>query len=518
MAKKQKKNEKAELAFKFIQNLTNTKGKWAGKPFVLLPWQEKLITDLYGDVDKKGIRRKRLCYCEIPKKNGKSELAAAIALKQLVADGEIGGEVYSAAADRMQAGIVYSIAASMVRNNKYLSNRLKIIDSQKRIVDEETNSFYQVLSSEAYTKHGINPSAIVFDELHAQPDRELWDTLVEGTDTAREQQLIFAITTAGIWNINHICWEIREHARQVIDGIIQDDSFLPVIYSADINDDWESPDVWKRVNPSLGYIFDISKIQKHYEEVKVTPARQNNFRRFRLNQWVQESSRWISMEIWDSCRGNYSAESLRGRICFGGLDLSSTTDLSAFVLVFPPVDSNEHWKVLCKAYIPERSILIRAKRDRVPYLMWKEQGYITATPGNVIDYEYIKKDILNSSVMYKLESLAFDPWGAVKLSTELSEYHGINMVEFRQGYKSMSPAMKELYRKIISREIEHDGNPVLRWCADNVVITMDPTENIKADKSKSTERIDLIVALVMSMGGCMSDKKSIYESRGVITL
>ena len=492
---------KARHAIQFIETLcTHTKGQWAGKPFKLIPWQKDAVWKLFGTVRESGYRQYRQCYAEVPKKNGKSELGAGVGLLGLCGDGEIGGEVYSAAADKEQAGLIYAVAAQMVRQNYVLSNRLKVIDSRKRIVDYKTNSFYQVLSSETASKHGLNPSIILFDEIHAQKTRELWDVLVEGSDYARAQQLVLAMTTAGVYDVNSICWEVREHARQVMEGLIEDKSVLPVMFFADKDkDDWRDEEVWKRVNPSLGHIFDIEKIREDYDKIKNYPARVNNFKRFRLNMWVNQLIRWMPMESWDLCNKPVTPEMLVKRPCYGGLDLSSTTDLTAFLLIFPPWEDDLLWRVVCNFYVPEETIMQRSKEDRVPYHIWRDQGYITATTGNVIDTDYIRRDVVRAAEIYDLQELGYDPWGAVKLATDLDNKDGIPMVEVRQGYKTLSPAMKEMYKLISACLVAHGGHPVLRWCADNLVVDMDAAENVKPAKNKARERIDGIVAFVTGM-------------------
>ena len=526
--------EKAIRAINFIQTLcTHTKGKWAGSAFRLLDWQWLLIWRLFGTCKKNGFRQYRKAYVEIPKKNGKSELAAAIALILLCGDDEIGAEVYSAASDTDQASLVYDVAAQMVRQNKILKRRLKVIDSRRRIVDPKTNSFYRVLSAEVETKHGLNPHGIIFDELHAQPNSHLWDVLTEGTDYARSQQLIFAVTTAGIYDQNNVCWREREHARQVAEGTIIDDTTLPVIYSGDRDkDDWQDPKVWKRLNPSIGQIFDIDKIKTDAELVKQQPHRLNNFLRFRLNMWVNQISRWMPMDHWDACDLRFNSIDLIGRHCYGGLDLSSVNDLTSLVLVFPPISEGETWKALSHFFIPEDNITERARTDRVPYDMWRRAGYMTATPGNAIDYSFIRKYISGHMPgtkekwancidnLYRVDEIAFDRWGAEKIATELAETDGINMVRYGQGYKDMSGPTKYLLSLVLRHEINFGKNPVLRWCADNMVIRVDAAENIKPDKEKARERIDGVVALVMALGRASLhfDSISVYEERGLRTL
>ena len=497
--------EQAQRAIDFFQKLcTNTKGEWAGQRFNLIGWQRDLLWELFGRVTKDGYRQYRTCYAEIPKKNGKSELAAGVALKCLVADGEEGGEVYSAANDREQASIVFNVAADMVRNSPVLSRRLDIVDSRKRIVDHKTRSFYQALSRETCTKHGFNPSAIIVDELHAHKTRELYDILVEGTDTARRQQLVFIITTAGIYDVESICWEVREHARQVRDGIVEDPSVLPIMYFADKNEDWTDETVWRRVNPSLDHIFTIDKIRKHYDEVRQQPSRENNFRRYRLNQWVSQVERWMPMDKWDECGGEIKRESLLKRTCYGGLDLSSSVDLSAFALLFPPGDGLDRWTTILRFFMPKENVDEKARKDGVPYDMWIRAGLIVSTPGNVIDYAFIREEVRNAAQLYDLRQLAYDPWGAVKLISELQDDLDPQrdkdvLVECRQGYKSLSPPTKELMNLVLARKLNHGNNPVLRWCADNVVVEKDPAENIKPTKAKAKNRIDGIVALIMAL-------------------
>lgn len=500
--------EKAVKVIRFIQTLcTHTKGKWAGKKFILLVWQFVLIWRLFGKCVESGLRQFRTCYCEIPKKNGKSELAAAIALYMLCADGEQGAEVYSAAADTGQAGLVYEVAAQMVRNSSVLSRRLKIIDSRKRIVYFKTNSFYQVLSSESYTKHGINPSCIIFDELHSQPNDELWRVLTSGTDYAREQQLVFAISTAGIYDKNSIWWKIREKARQIKDGILKNASFLPILYIADKEkDNPEDRKLWERVNPSLGHIFTIEKIEKDFNEAKQDPVDYIDFLRFRLNIPVNQINKWMPMDHWDRCAGRINEDHLKNRLCCGGLDLASKTDLTAFVLVFPPIPGDQKWIVVPKFYVPEDTIIKRSRQDNVRYDIWADRGLITATPGNVIDNAFIENDVLEASKKYNLQEVGFDPWGATDTAVRLTDNHGISMIEMRQGTRTMSEPAKDLLVKVMKTELNHGGHEVLRWCADNLVMKKDVNENVQPAKDKATDRIDGMVALIMAHGRAMFHK------------
>ena len=506
----------------FERELIHTKGKWAGCQFKLLPWQlNDVIIPAFGTLKADGRRQYRFVYVEVPKKNGKSELASGIAIYGLVGDGEMGAEVYSASNDREQASLVYNPAEYMVYNSPHLSKRLRPIPSRKRIIDHATNSFYQVLSSESFTKHGLNPHLVIYDEIHASPNRELYDVLTDGTDAAREQQLVFIITTAGIDDHNSIGYELKEKARQVRDGIIEDPEFLPVIYAIEDEEDWEDPEVWKKCNPSFGHIFDLEKFEGAYRDALIYPEKKVNFQRLRLNKWVGQISRWIPMEDWDACEKPFDKESLITRKCFGGLDLSSIEDLTAFILVFPPVEENEDWKVLCKFYVPEENIFQRQQKDRVPYDLWARAGHLIKTSGSRIDYEYIRRDVINTSKIYNLVEVAYDPWNATTIATKLAEEDGIEMLEHRQGFKSMSPPLKELLSKIKGHELAHNGHPVLRWNADNFVVKVDESENVRPAKNKARERIDGIVALAMAYGRAAYDfqkNKSVYETRGLVVL
>lgn len=511
--------DKANNTIKFIESLKHGKGRWSGQKFKLLDWQLGIINPLFGMVDEFGLRQYRTCYVEIPKKNGKSELAAAVALKLLFADNEPGAEVYSAAADRSQASLVFNVAANMVRNNPILSNRCKIIDSQKRIVVYKTSSFYCALSADVKTKHGLNASGIIFDELHAQPNRELWDVLTLGSGAARTQPLIFAITTAG-YDRNSICWEQHEYADRILKGIVDDPRFLPIIYGVPESENWEDESNWTTANPSLGHILRIEDLREDFKKAKETPSLQNSFRRLRLNQWTQSATRFIDLSKWDECTFKIDINSLRNRECYGGLDLSSTTDLTALSLVFPPSAMYPFYFALFYFWIPEERMHEKIKIDRVPYDIWSRDGIVEATPGDLIDYDYVVKTLVELRKMFNIKEVAFDRWGSAYISTKLTDL-GFNMVEFGQGYASMSPATKDLEAKILSKQIKHQGLPIMRWMMDNLVVQTDPAGNIKPSKEKSSQKIDGCVALAMALDRAVrnyGNKPSVYNERGILSL
>ena len=509
---------KADRAVAFIENLRHTKGKWAGKKFLLLPWQEQIIRDLFGIVGENGKRQFLTAYVEIPKKQGKSELAAAIALYLLYADNEPSAEVYGAACDRSQASIVFDVAKQMVQMTPALLKRSKITAATKRIVNYSNAGFYQVLSAETGTKHGLNVSGLVFDEIHAQPNRKLYDVLTKGSGDAREQPLFFIITTAGT-DKNSICYELHSKALNIKAGRKKDHTFYPVVYGLTETDDWNDESNWYKANPSLGHTISIDRVREAYKNALENPAEENVFKQLRLNIWTSATVCWIPDHIYD--RGNLSIdlESLQGRECYGGLDLSSTSDITAFVLVFPPRGEDEKYIVLPFFWLPEDTLELRCRRDHVLYDVWELQGYIQTTEGNVIHYGFIEKFIEELGEKYHIKEIAFDRWNATQMVQNL-EGMGFTVVPFGQGYKDMSPPSKELYKLLMEGNINHGGHPVLKWMAQNVVMRQDPAGNIKPDKEKSVEKIDGIVATIMALDRCIRNKDddgSIYGERGIIS-
>ena len=511
--------KKAQRAVQFINCLKHTKGQWRGVPFELLPWQDTIIRDIFGTVKANGYRQYNSAYIEIPKKNGKSELAAAIALYMTCGDNEWGAEVYGCASDRQQASIVFDVAVDMVDQCPALKKRIKPIMSVKRLVYQPTNSFYQVLSAEAYTKHGLNVHAVVFDELHAQPNRNLYDVMTKGSGDARTQPLFFLITTAGN-DRNSICYEVHQKATDILSGRKIDPTFYSAIYGIEDTDDWGNEENWYKANPSLGYTIDIEKVRAAFQSAKENLAEENLFRQLRLNQWVKQSVRWMQMDRWDECDFPICPESLHGRVCYGGLDLSSTTDITAFVLVFPPLEEDEKFIVLPYFWIPEDNLATRVRRDHVPYDIWEQQGYIKTTEGNVVHYGFIEAFIEELNTKYNIKEIAFDRWGAVQMVQNL-EGMGFTVVPIGQGYKDMSPASKELMKLTLEKKLAHGSNPVLRWMMDNIYVKTDPAGNIKPDKEKSTDRIDGAVALIMALDRAIRNSGysgSVYDNRGILML
>lgn len=465
--------------------------------------------DVYGNVDANGYRKTRFVWVEIPKKNGKSEFASGIALMGLCGpDNEGSPEVYCCAGDIQQARRVFDPARFMAENNAHLREKIKPIHSQKRIVNYSNNGVLQVLSSEVFTKHGLNPSVVVFDEIHAQPNDQLWRVMTEETDVARKQQLVVVLTTAGEADQDQIGYKLHKQVKQIHDGVVKNPNWYVVMYGADEKtDDPGDPKVWKRTNPAIGHIFDMARLKKNYEEVKQRPDKMVDWQRFRLNMWVGQVNRYIMPVDWESCSENYELDDLFGRRCYAGLDLSTKVDLTAFVLLFPPIGDDDKFLIWPYFYLPEDMLLQRQRKDTVPFVLWKKRGFLNATPGNAIDYNFIKHDIINAAKLFDLRTVAFDPWNAGDIATNLNEVYGVPMVEFRQGYKSMSEPTKELQKMIITGEIGHNKNPVMDWCIDNLAVDIDHTaENVKPTKKKSKERIDGAVALIDAIGAWLLDK------------
>jgi phage terminase large subunit-like protein len=509
--------KQADRAVTFINNLKHTKGKWAGKNFDLLPWQEQIIRDIFGIVKENGKRQFQTAYIEIGKKNGKSELAAAVALYLLYADNEPSAEVYGAAADRQQASIVFDVARQMVSMSPALTKRSKVMTAQKRLVNYSNAGFYQVLSAEVGTKHGLNVSGLVLDEVHAQPNRKLYDVLTKGSGDAREQPLFFLITTAGT-DRNSICYELHTKAKEILNGRKADPTFYPVIYGLDETEDWNDEKNWYKANPSLGHTIGIDRVREAYKNALENPAEENVFKQLRLNMWVNSTVCWIPDHIYEKGNTPIDFDRLRGRECYAGLDLSSTSDITAFVMVFPPRTEDENYIVYPHFWLPEDTLELRCRRDHVLYDVWKRQGFINTTEGNVIHYGFIEKYINELGKIYNIKEIAVDRWNATQMTQNLED-DGFTMIPFGQGYKDMSPASKELYKLLIEGKITHGGNPVLKWMAGNIVMHQDPAGNIKPDKEKSVEKIDGIVATIMALDRCVrnaNNSGSVYDSRGIL--
>ena len=502
----------ADLACDFFRDcIKHVKGELAGKPFILEPWQRAIVGSIFGWKRPDGTRRYREVFIFVPRKNGKTTLVAGLIHLVAFTDNEPGAELYSAAADRDQARLVFAQAKGMIHHEPELSSRAQIYTNAIVYPD---NVSYKAVSAEAGTKHGYNTHLAIIDELHAQPNRELVDVLQTSTGSRRQPLLIF-ITTSDYDREGSICNEKHDYAGKVRDGILEDNSLLPVIYEATSKDDWTDAKTWAKANPNLGVSVSWEYIEHECKRAQESPVYENTFKRLHLNIRTEQDVRWLQMAKWDQCGGDIDPLKLLGRPCFAGLDLASTTDISALVLLFPE-DGNA---VLPFFWIPKDTAHERERRDRVPYLTWAREGLIEMTPGNSTDQEFIEHRIIELRAQYDMKQIAVDRWQAQYIMTNLQK-HKIEVVPFGQGYQSMSGPTKELERLVLDGDLNHGGHPVMRWMASNVAVEMDPAGNYKPNKKKSSEKIDGIVALIEALGISMLNEQteSVYSTRGILAL
>jgi phage terminase large subunit-like protein len=504
----------------FIQTL-HAVDDFHGQPFQLLKWQHDVLWDVYGTVKDDGYRQYRYAYLEIPKKNGKTSLIAAIALYHLVCDGP-GGQIYCCAADKKQAGLVYRAAKGMIEQEPDLEGFLRVTDSQKEITNKATGTTMTVMSAEAYTKHGINPTVVIFDELHAQPSRDLWDVMTFGAGAARKEPIWWVITTAGDDpDRKSIGFEIHEKATKIQSGEQDDPYWYVKIYNAPDDADIFDEATWYRANPSLNHTISIESVRQEALSARNSEAAERLFRWLRLNQWVSlKRVGWLPLTLWDSTTGKWDLSELTGKKCYVGLDLSSTTDLTAACYLFPPQDGVNEWRAIFDAWIPEDSMKERVARDHVSYDKWLNQKHLHSTPGNVVDYDFVEARLISYSKQYDIHTLGADQWNSRMLTQRLMKA-GINVIEVPQNMQNMSPAMKSIERLMKTGYMTHEENPVARWCWGNVVVAVDGNENIKPIKNKSRDRIDITVAMINAMATAITlgeKTDSVYESRGIRVL
>ena len=513
-------------------------GEFDGKPFLLESWQTFIVGSLFGWKTKDGFRRFRTAYCEIGKGAGKSPIAAGIGLYGLAFDDEPGSEIYSAATTREQAGVLFRDAKAFADGSPELKEML-IIDKHN-IAHEASNSYFRPVSSEHRGLDGKRPHIALIDEIHEHPNSMVVDKIRAGTK-GRRQALIFEITNSG-YDRHSICFQHHEYSEKILEGIIKNDSWFAYITGLDVCekctaegktipqdgcpdcDDWRDEKVWIKANPNLGVSIKKKYLEEQVAEAKEMPSKENIVKRLNFNIWTESITKWLPVDKWNACAFPVDAVALKGRTCYGGLDLSSTTDVTAFLLVFPPIEEGGKYEILCRFFLPADSMAERVRRDKVPYDVWVRQGFIQFTPGNVIDYNFVIKQIKRDMEDYSLVELAFDRWGSQKITTDLQdlgfEIEGKrSLVQFGQGFASMSAPTKEVEKMVLNGELAHAGNPVLNWMVSNVSIKIDAAENKKPDKEKSTERIDGAVALIMGVARAMvhRDTTSIYETRGVIS-
>lgn len=515
----------ASRAIRFFGLLKQSKGRWADQPLELLPWQAFVVGSLFGwqryrDDHEAWVRRYRHGYVEVAKKNGKTTFAAGIGLWLLDMDGENGAEVYSAATKRDQARLCWDEAAQMVHKTAGLRRRIKVVDSRANMYVTETASKYVALGADKDSADGINPHGGIIDELHRHSDRELVD-IIEQSAAARQQPLMFYVTTAGLSG-ESIYQELHRYARSVVEGTVADDEWFVYLATLDEADDWQDPSVYGKANPSLGVTVQLADLVQERDKALQVPGRQNAFRRLRLNQQTEQAERWIDLGLWDANAGTVDLERLKGRPCYGGLDLSSVSDLSAWVLAFPRDDDREELDIVARCWCPESKLKDPSNRYRDQYAQWARKGFLTATEGEAIDYAIVKADILADAARYRIEDLNVDfLFQGFQLAQELTGA-GLKVFGMRQGFMSMAMPMKEFERRLIAHKLHHGGNPILRWAASNVSVRQDPAGNLKPDKSSRAEKIDPVVALVMALDRAMRNserrRSSVYNTRGLAVI
>lgn len=504
----------ADRPIQFFKFLHHSKGKWKGEVFTLEPWQQFLVYVLFGWMCEDGTRRFRLAYNEIARKNGKSSLASGIALYLLIGDGEGGAEVYSAATKKDQAKIVFLESKRMVQASPALKQRIDVQRDNLNI--KGTASKYEPLSSDEDSLDGLNVHGAIVDELHAHKTRAVFDVLDTATGS-REQPLIFCITTAG-FNKESIAMNLRNYGERVlnefdIENGVVDDTFFVFIASLDQEDDWQDEKVWVKANPNLGVSVNLKDLQTKANKAKQDPGSQNSFRCKHLNEWTSQEFRYIPMDKWDLGK---KEPSFTGE-AFGGLDLAKTTDLCSWKLIFPQPNGEIHVK--CRFWIPEDNVREKSAVDRIDYIALAQQGFITLVPGATIDYTWIFNAIDEDLKKFNIKEIGFDRYGAESIVQKLDDL-GAVVVPVGQGMASMSAPTKELLKYVLEGKIIHGGHPILRWNADNMIVTTDDQDNIKPSKKKSRQKIDGIVALIIALDRFMRSGSgvSVYEEREILTL
>lgn len=478
----------------FAEFLRHGKGTHAGEPFVLLKWQQDIIDSLYGEYRvQDDLRRYRNGLILIPRKNGKTTLCAGLCLYELLF-GDVGGEIYAVANSRDQARIIFQIAVDMVASSPVLKKRITI--HKNALYNPKLRSVFRVLSRDANTALGLNASFVIFDELLAAPDDTLYNSMVTSLG-ARKQPLMLSISTAGFSKASFL-YQLVEHGERINSGVVKDDTFFAKLYGLTDEQDWTKEETWYACNPSLGHTIGIEFFRSEFNRAKEFPRFEMAFKTLYLNAWLDSDKGWIGDTQWQECGADVKIEDFKGETCYAGLDLSSTTDLTALALCFY---RNEKYYLFVHCFCPEDGIKVRSRRDKVPYELWEKDGYLTATPGNATDYDYVLSFLKKLSNDYNVSAVLIDRWNSSYLSTKLME-EGFTVLAFGQGFASMASPVRAMERLVLSKGLQHDNNPVVRWAMSNVILKVDAAGNAKADKAKSRERIDPIVASLMALEEC----------------
>ncbi len=511
----------AQLKVEFIEACCkHVKGELADKPFLLEDWEKAIIGCLFGWKRTDGTRRYREMLLYVARKNGKTPLCACIILILLCCDGEPGAEIIGAASEYAQAAKVFQHAAGMVRKDDALSAKCRVYNGQAKsiVLKADPASVYAVVSSNEAARHGDNLHGGVIDELHTLKGSEFLDA-TRTAFGARRQPLLVMITTADFEREGSCCNKVHDHAKKVRDGVLADAEFLPAIFEADVKDDWKLESTWRKANPNLGVSISLDYLKRECQRAIEEPEYQATFQRLHCNIRTRRETVGIEMDKWDNCGGSISESDYLGRQCWGGLDLGSTSDLTALSLAFP--NDNEGFDFLWWFWVPEERALRRQRQDRVPYLTWADQGLITLTDGDEVDYAHVRRDINVIGDSYGAQELAVDRlFQGAEMCQNLAA-DGFNVVAFGQGFMSMAGPSNEFRKLVNGGRLRHGDNPVATWMASNVQWATDPAGNIKPDKAKSGNKIDGIVASIMALGRAMERPRktaSIYETRGVLSL
>ena len=481
----------AEFTIGFFALCHHIKGPAARTPIVLEPWQQFIESNIYGWKQADGRRRFRSAYEEVGRKNGKSTRLSVAALRGLVADGEEGAEVYAAATSLKQSNIVFSDAKAMALRSPALSAR--IVCNKLNLSVTATSSKFEPLSGNP--EDGSNPSLAIVDELHEHKTREIWDSLDQGQGS-RAQPLIRAITTAGFGREESICLEQRGYTTDVLEGIVVDDTHFGIIFCIDDGDDWRDESVWHKANPNWGVSVDPDEMRTKYRKAQASTSAQNTFRCKRLNEWTEQDVRWIDLEDWDACIDPVPESELAGQVCYAGLDLASTQDISALVLYFPDTKA-----LVPYFWIPEDMPMRTAKKIKDTMTNWVGDGHIMTTEGYETDYAVLCDGIIDILGNYQCAGIAYDPWNAAAVSQKLEEA-GAKRVKFVQSIANFSEPSKKFEALIGGRAMRISDNPVFRWMAANVSVRTDVSGNIRPVKPKhtNTQKVDGIVSAIMAIG------------------
>ena len=506
----------AQHVIEFFGFLCHSKGKWAGQPFILEGWELFILWVVFGWKRADGTRRFRTVYIEVPRKNGKTTFVAGIGLYLLSADGEPGAEIYAAATKRDQAKLTWDEAREMRLKSPALSKLIQVYKSSSTLVIEKWRSKFVPLGADQDTQSGLNVHGALIDEVHEHKSRAMIDILRTAMG-ARRQPIQIETTTAG-YDRQSVCYEHHEYSREILENTIQDDTWFTFMSYAEDGSDWTDPSVWAQVNPNYGITVNPDDLIAQRDQAKRMPSAQNTFRRFHLCQWTQQSNRWIDVALWNENAGVVDEGDLEGRLCYGGLDLSSVSDLTAWVMVFPHDDDPEALDILARFWCPEDKLTDDGNRYQAQYQVWARDGWLQTTPGSAVDYGFVKKQILEDAGRFQLIDLNIDRlFQAYGVSQELQD-EGLTVYGMGQGFMSFAPLTKEFEKRLLLKKLHHGNNPILTWMADNVAVSQDPAGNLKPDKAASQGKIDGVVALLMALDRAMrreKPKRSVYEDHGL---